>query len=253
MAPTNKTLGMDQEDPVYSQYLVHSRAEIAQILRAISRQTEMVTAYFNHGQEFFLTSIVEADPNQGRLVVDCGTDEAANARAMVAGKILFVTNQDRVKVQFSVSRLERIQHQGKPAFRAPFPAELLKLQRREAYRLAMPVGSPVICVIPEAGNGRLEVTVSDISVGGVGLSGFPMTQPLEIGRQFASCRIALPEEGTIVSALEVRNIQELTLRNGSQVKRAGCQFVDLPPAHQAMVQRYIIRIDRERRALVRGS
>lgn len=253
MPPTNNNPGMDQEDPVYSQYMMHTRAEIGQVLRAISRQTEMVTAYFNHGQEFFLTAIADVDPNQGRLIVDCGADEAVNARALAAGKILFVTSQDRVKVQFSVSRLERIQHQGKPAFRAPFPAELLKLQRREYYRLAMPMGSPVVCVIPEAGNGRLEVTVADISVGGVGLSGFPMVMALEIGQQFANCRIALAEEGTIASALEVRNIQELTLRNGTQVKRAGCQFIDLPPVHQAMIQRYIIRVDRERRALVRGS
>lgn len=253
MASPNNNSDLDPDDPVYSRYLMHSRPEIAQVLRALGRQTELVTAYFNHGQEFFLTSIVDVDPNQGRLIVDCGTDEAVNARAAAAGKVLFVTSQDRVKVQFAVVRLERVKFQGKPAFRAPFPTELLKLQRREYYRLSMPMGSPVMCIIPEAGNGRREVTVSDISVGGVGLSGFPMAQPLEIGQQFANCRIALPEEGTIASSLEVRNIQELTLRNGSQVKRAGCQFIDLPPAHQAMIQRYIIRIDRERRALTRGA
>lgn len=252
MAPVDNDQEMNEEDPVYSRYLVRSRPEIAQVLRAIGRQTEMVTAYFNHGNEFFLTAIIEADPNQSRLIVDCGSDEAVNARAVAAGKVMFVTSQERVKVQFSAPRLERVQYQGKPAFRAPFPVELLKLQRREAYRLAIPKGAPVMCVIPDADGSRLELSVADISVGGVGLSGFPMSQPLEIGQQFSGCRIAL-EEGMVVSTLEVRNIQELTLRSGNQVRRAGCQFIDAPAAHQAMIQRYIIRVDRERRALVRGS
>lgn len=252
MAPIQNDSGIDEDDPIYSRYLVHSRQEIAQVLRAVGRQTEMVTAYFNRGNEFFLTSIVEADPNTGRLIVDCGTDEAVNGRAVAGGRVMFVTSQDRVKVQFSVARLERVQYQGKPAFRAPFPTELLKLQRREYYRLAMPVGSPVMCVIPIA-SGKLELTVADISVGGAALSGFPLSETLEIGQQFSNARIVLPEEGTIVSALEVRNIQELTLRTGAQVRRAGCRFIDIPAAHQAIIQRYIIRVDRERRALVRGS
>ena len=56
-----------------------------------------------------------------------------------------------------------------------------------------------------------------------------------------------------MSSLEVRNQQQSALRSGEQVLRAGCYFVGIPAAHQAMIQRYIIRIDRERRALVRGS
>ena len=75
----------------------------------------------------------------------------------------------------------------------------------------------------------------------------------EKGQQLALCRIALPEEGTVVSTLEVRNLHQSTLRSGELVLRAGCHFVGIPAAHQAMIQRYIIRIDRERRAWERGS
>jgi len=53
--------------------------------------------------------------------------------------------------------------------------------------------------------------------------------------------------------MEVRNLQESSRRSGQLVLRVGCVYVGVPAPHQAMIQRYIIRIDRERRALVRGS
>ncbi len=235
-----------------SRFELESRAEIAQVLRALEREAALVTAYFNQGNEFFLTTVVEVNPAAGRVILDRGPDEEVNRRALVAGKILFVTAQDKVKVQFSAPTLKETLYDGRTAFAIPFPATLLKLQRREFYRLATPMGSPLVCTLPETPAGRLEVTVVDISVGGVGLSGFPLTMTLEIGQKLPAARIVLPHEGTLASALEVRNVQRITLRSGAQVQRAGCRFVDLPPAHQAMIQRYITRVDRERRALLRG-
>lgn len=249
---TGLTLSVNGERDL-GQYLVRSRQEMAQILRAISRQTELVTAYFNQGRNFFLTSIVDVDPARDEIIIDYGADAETNRRAAEAGKVVFVTSQDRVKVQFSVPALSLTEYQGRPAFRSGFPDDLLKLQRREFYRLVTPMRSPLTCVIPDAGQGRFEAGVADISVGGIGLTGFAAETPLEIGRIFESCRIALPEEGTVVSGLEVRNTQNIALRSGIQALRAGCHFIDIPAPHQAMIQRYIIRIDRERRALIKGS
>jgi len=251
--PEQKNIIQDNISEEYAKYLVSSRQEIAQILRALSRQNEMVTAYFNHGNEFFLTSIVEADATSGYLIVDCGAEEAANRRALAADKIVFVTNLDRIKIQFNTKALTQIKHQGRPAFRTALPTSLLKLQRREYYRLATPMRESPKCTIPDLAGAKHEVTVVDISVGGAGISGLPQEAPLEKGQLLAQCRIVLPEEGTVVSTLEVRSLQQSTLRSGESVLRAGCHFVDIPAAHQAMIQRYIIRIDRERRALVRGS
>lgn len=220
-----------------------------QILRALSRHNEMVTAYFNQGSEFFLTAIVEADAASGSLIVDCGSEAATNRRTLAADKIVFVTNLDRIKIQFSTRALSQIDHQGQPAFRTALPTSLLKLQRRKYYRLVAPMRAPPL----DLHGVKLDATVADISVGGVGVSGLPSEVPLEKGQLLPACRIVLPEQGTAVSALEVRSMQQTTLRSGETVLRVGCRFVDIPAAHQALIQRYIIRIDRERRALVRGS
>ena len=237
----------------YANYLVHSRQEIAQILRAIQRQNEVVTGYFNQGQSFFLSAVLDADPDTGYLILDCGSDAETNRRALASNKIVFVTNQNRIKIQFSTASLEQVEFEGRPAFRTRLPAALLKLQRREYYRLVAPIRTPLHCIIPNLNGERIEVEVADISVGGVALNGFPTTVTLTEGLILADCRIALPEEGTVVTTMDVRNMQEFSRRSGQVVLRVGCVYVGVPAPHQAMIQRYIIRVDRERRALVRGS
>jgi flagellar brake protein len=42
----------------------------------------------------------------------------------------------------------------------------------------------------------------------------------------------------------VRNMFRVTERSGPQL-RAGCQFVGLPGAADALIQRYILRMERE--------
>ena len=244
-----QNLFQDALSQEYAKYLVHSRQEITQILRAIMRQNEIVTAYFNQGQAFFLTSVLEADPNSGRLVLDCGPDPETNRRALASNKFIFVSNQNHIKIQFSTSALTPIEFKGRPALQVHLPANLLKLQRREYYRLVAPIRAPLRCIVPDLAGARLETEVADISVGGIGISGFPATFVLAQAQLLPNCRIALPEEGVVVTALEIRNLQQSARRSGQPVLRAGCVFVGIPAPHQAMIQRYIIRIDRERRAL----
>jgi c-di-GMP-binding flagellar brake protein YcgR len=242
----------DDDQSEYAQYLLHSQQEIAQVLRGVMKSTELVTAYLDHGKQFFLTSVIAVQPAGDALFLDYGIDTETNRRALQASRVVFVTSQQRVKVQFSTGPLQQVEFNGRPAFRTHLPSALLKLQRRECYRLITPIRSPLVCVVslPE---GRLEAMVTDISVGGVGLSGLPPVAVLEVGTQYGGCRIALPEEGTILAAIEVRSTQDVTLRTGAVVKRIGCRFVDVAASQQAMIQRYIIRVDRERQALVKGS
>lgn len=236
----------------YAQYLLHSPQEIAQVLRGVMKSTELVTAYFDHGAQFFITSVVAVHPGGDALFLDYGIDAETNRRALEASRLVFVTSQERVKVQFSTGPLQEVEINGRPAFRTHLPTTLLKLQRREYYRLVTPIRSPLVCVVP-APEGRIQAMVTDISVGGVGLTGLPPGAALDVGNRYAGCRIDLPDAGTILTAVEVRSLQDVALRSGAVVKRAGCRFVDISASQQAMIQRYIIRIDRERLALVKGS
>jgi c-di-GMP-binding flagellar brake protein YcgR len=74
----------------------------------------------------------------------------------------------------------------------------------------------------------------------------------ETDHLFDNCRIDLPDVGTITATLRVRSVFEFTLRSGVRSKRAGCQFIDLPGPMMTLIQRYIIRVERERKARESG-
>jgi len=231
-----------------SNYMIHSRLEILYILRAIQNKNELVTAYFNHGKDFILTSIIDVDGDTGSLTLDLGADEIINRRAQASDKIILVTAMDRVKVQFVVDGMEPVDHLGRPAFKAGIPRELLKLQRREYYRLSTPLINPIKCVMTKAGGGKIEATIADISLGGIAITNDQNMIAFEIGDKFSACRIVLPEIGTVTAEIEIRNVHEVTMKNGAKTQRAGCMFIGLPSGQQAMIQRYIIKLDRERHA-----
>lgn len=234
----------------YSQYLIHSKAEIIQLLRAIMQKTEMVTAYFNQGKDFILTSIL--DVTDSHVTLDFGANPALNRKILDSDKVLFASAVDRVKVQFNAMHIEAVKFQQRDAFRVPLPQVVLKLQRREYYRISTPITQPIKCEIP-LGNGKVNVSVADISIGGIGIIGCPPELQLDKGLVYPGCRIDLPDIGSIVATLEIRSILEVTLRSGATTQRSGCQFVNLPSAMQVLLQRYITKLERDRRAKIAGA
>jgi len=243
---------LEPED--YSQYLLHSKNEIQFILRAILTQAARITVYFNQGKDFLLTAILAVD-DKG-LVLDYGSSGEMNRRALAADRLFCVASLDRVRVQFILQGVRRIEYEGRPAFAAALPDTLLRLQRREYYRLTTPVARPLKCRIPtmraDGTKETMDVTVVDISGGGLAVVAPPEGVAFEPGMEFPNCRVELPEVGILVATLEVRNRFEVTLRSGARVTRSGCQFANLPGPMLTLVQRYIIKVERERKARESG-
>lgn len=123
------------------------------------------------------------------------------------------------------------------------PSQVVRLQRRDFYRVATPVMDPVRVSIPmpQAEDGPTVFSLSDISCGGIGLVDNQMTLGATVGRTFPKCLIDLPEVGTITTGLQIRNSLTTTLQDNRTNRRLGCQFVDISSAHMSMVQRYVTK------------
>ena len=249
--PQKTSLDADQGD--YSKYQLYSRSEILFLLRALIQKKCMLTAYFDHGRTFFLTSLIALSDDGQWLYLDYGTDPDINAKALVTDKVILTTMLDKVKIQFSVPGFQQTSANGQPIFAARTPETVLRLQRREFYRLTTPIANPLKCVMPVAkpDGTRVKVaaTLLDISGGGVGLMVPTEIAPLVTpGAQVDNCEITLPEEGTIVTGLAVRSAFNATSKAGHSYLRLGCEYTALPGTQLAMIQRYITRMERERKA-----
>jgi c-di-GMP-binding flagellar brake protein YcgR len=238
----------------YTQYLLHARSEVLFVLRALQSAADRITVHFNDGRDFLLTSVIAVD-DKG-LTLDVGSNVDMNQRALAADKLFCATSHDKVRVQFLLRGLTRIETDLGPALRADLPDAVLRLQRREYYRLTAPIARPLKCQIPmTAVDGKqlkVEVSIIDISGGGLAIMVPPVGIEFQPDMEFPNCRIELPEVGFIVATLQVRNLFDVTLRSGGHVSRAGCQFINLPGPMLTLVQRYIVKVERERKARETG-
>ncbi len=240
----------------FSRYLVHDRREIVQIMKALAEKRSLVTAHLDAGSSF-ITAVLGVSADGEALILDASTDEQVNARAATASEIVCDTRLERVRVQFTVPPVERFPHDGLLALRTRLPDTVLRLQRREFYRLVTPIATPVLCTIamedPAGERKSVPVKVLDISSGGVAVIVPPSEITLEPGMAFDDCRLMLPEGEPLQVRMVVRNLFHIDTRNGVRMWRAGCEFLGLPNALAARIQRYIFKMERDRRARVAGA
>jgi flagellar brake protein len=235
---------LDADD--FARYVLEGQTDIVFYLRAIKDRKANVSVYAGRARDSFPSAVLEIDDGRNTMLMDLPGDEAQMAQAGKASPLVFLTSLERVKVQFMVAGGTITTHDGRPALACALPTRMLRLQRRDYYRLILPPHPPLRCLIPDPDkDGRMiEADIVDISGGGLAVVAPPDGLSLSVDSVIDQCQITLPELGTITATLQVRNMFRVTERSGPQL-RAGCQFVGLPGAADALIQRYILRMERE--------
>lgn len=240
--------GLLKDDGHFSQYVVNQQNEIVYIFRSLIEKGDLVSASFDHGKHIMLTVIVGVDPLRGLAFLDFGSIEAQNQKILHSDKIIFVTSHDKVKIQFATNKIEKTVFDSRDAFKIKLPDSLIRLQRREYYRLQLPAFTPLKCAIPIADD-YVMAEVVDISLGGIKITLPPMETAFELGTILAKCKMELPDIGLIEADLKICNISEVTLKSGLKNHRAGCGFINLSQRMQGMIQRFLIHVERKLRAM----
>jgi c-di-GMP-binding flagellar brake protein YcgR len=244
----------DAELENWHDFEVESRKEIFSLLRGIGEKNQLIRMLIQGEADVCVTSILEVDEQDRTVMLDCSIDKEQNKRILASRRLSFETTLDKVRILFAADHIEATTFEGNPAFKIAIPATLIRLQRREFYRIATPVTNPVRVVIPlpaELG-GSTTFPLADISCGGIAILDNKMILGDTIGKNYVDCRIDLPEIGQVATALQVRNSLDLTLLNNKTNRRLGCEFVNIPRGMLAHVQRYITKLERERNARIAG-
>lgn len=234
-------------------YQTWSRHEILLLLHDIIDRRVPVTLHFDQGEQQMPTALLHLNPGFEELIFDSAVPDAANARIIESKRLTFVAFVDHIKIQFRAGHAEAARFEGRPALRVRIPDAVLRLQRRDAFRVDLPKADALYCDIggntqPRAGITRL--MISDLSVGGINLITDATPGGWKPGALLGQCRIALPGESAFTAALEIRH----TVAAGRDARgklriQYGCAFVQLPGTAVNLIQRYINQIERMRRAL----
>ena len=235
------------------QFIVQNEKEIFQILNDLAKHHEMLKVTFNH--DTCLTNVISVEANNHVVYLDIGIDDAFNSRLLASHHVVF-SKDDGIRIKWISTHVSLPTLKDGKAIKIDLPQKMMRLQRREFFRLATPIVNPVSCLIPisdEANpdaNRVLELTLVDVSLGGIGVvTANPLDELLVIGANFDKCKISLPEVGETSLTLQVRNITPITMKDGSSKHRVGLQFISPSRGNEGLINRYTYKLERQAMAV----
>jgi flagellar brake protein len=247
----------DEAPEELNRYQVVSRREIISILRTLSNQNQLVRMQVDNGNEAIMTSVLGVEEGSGLMVIDCARSAISNQKIVAGRRFSFETSLDNIRILFSAEKVELCEYDGREAFMLAIPKNVVRLQRREYYRVPTPVVNPVRCTIRIQNDEDkpaqvLSFPLQNVSGGGVAIIDENKVLDDTIGQLYKDCKIDLPGSTLVIATLEIRNSHEVKLSNGKTIRRIGCLFVDLPSTMLSAVQRYITKLERDQAARTKG-
>lgn len=240
---------LDREK-VLARYAVHSRTEILFLLRTIQKRKLLVNLDLPGSRQIIVTSVIAVNESKNTLTLDVARGDALNQELLSGKGAEFITHLDGVSISFGTGRVILCDYEKLPALRIALPKSLIRLQRREHFRVPLPIANPIKCIVPAASTENpdpITTHILDIGCGGVALADTGGRLGPETGRVLPGCRVLLPETDPLFTSLEVRNSAQIRLTNGAFQTRLGCKFIDLPNDMAATLQRFVTNIERVRR------
>ena len=241
----------DEEDP----FLVTSPLEIQSLLRSIATKGVLLRMQIEGRTVAIVTTILDVDADNGVFIVDNSAEEDFNRRVVNADKVLFETTLDKVRIEFSVGKMDSCMQDGRPALRASLPDSVNRIQRREYYRVEIPVSNRAICTVATPGSKagkQVSLDIKDISAGGISVLDNDRVLNNTLHTVFRACKLDLPEAGTVITDLQIVRSQDDTLANGRPSRSLGFAFINLSNPMNFIVQQYIGKLERKLNAKRRG-
>jgi c-di-GMP-binding flagellar brake protein YcgR len=241
------------------QYIVHNPKEIVQILNDLLKQKAMLKVSFNHGADEYLTTVIAVDDKTHAVHLDIGRDEDFNRRLLASHQVVFL-KEDGVKIKWTSTHIAEVNLKDGKAIKVALPKDLLRLQRREFYRFATPIVNPVLCRVdvPDAHDAEtlntLELALADVSLGGIGvLTPEPLDSALALGAYLHHCKISFPDVGVTDLTLQVKNINQVHVKEGVLKHRIGLQYIAPSRGNEGLINRYVYILERQLIALANNK
>lgn len=234
-------------DDNHDAFTITFRREIIFYLRQLINDGQQISAIFNEGRDTILTVLLDVNEAKDTLTFDWGSSEEINRRFLASERNFFVATPQGIRNQFLCGKPRQTTYKKHPAFEVRLPKKYVRLQRREYFRLVLPMTLRPKCSFPAPDGSTLEAAVLDVGLGGVALEVAAASVPLEAGMTIGNVRIELSNFGEFNVAFQVRHIGQAT-RGAKQITRLGCQFEKLARAQEQVLQKFITQVQRDERA-----
>jgi c-di-GMP-binding flagellar brake protein YcgR len=235
-----------------SSFSIQNPKQIVNYLSLLFKKKYLIRARFGIHNESYITTLLGIDEKNNTLILDYGPKESLNYHILTSGRITFETEYKGIKVSFSGSALKKIIYKGEPAFSAPIPKTLFWMERREYYRVKMPLSKLSYCQLILENKPPFYFKIYDIS-----LSGFSMLNDYKEtfdqmipGTLFTQCKLVLSDagEGKVSEdavSCDIRYNYIINPGKLQKTQKVGCKLIKITPSIEEVIQRYMQQIQRE--------
>lgn len=232
-------------DGIDARFLVHGRMEILALLNELIYYSEPVSVHFGT-EECMETRLLEA--REHTLIFEAGRNAQVNARLAAASACTFSARPQGIQVLFATGQVEPFSWGDSAAFSVALPTRLARLQRQESVRtIVPPQQSPEVALYSRDGGLLGRWPLRDLSVGGLGVA-LPTQDKLNHAAAAVRAQLDIPGYTEVDCAVSVRHATDLVQSDGEFGYRIGLGFINLPEPMRVAILRYIVDIERERRA-----
>lgn len=234
-----------------SDYIVKNAKMVFNHFNELVTKKCLISAHFGDRNTSFLTTIVELDPKNKLLHLDCGPSEAVDSQLLASGKVLFRTEYNGIKVSFSAKNIQKTKSGGEPVLSMPIPDSIFWMQRRQYYRVKIPFahnGSYCQMTFKSEEDDSVETVkfpLYDLSITGIAfLNPDPKwAERLQPDCQFVDCSLHLNNGNHAMVGFVIKN--NVKVRSGTLTlqDKIGCLFQSMPTNFETSIQRYMQEIE----------
>jgi len=227
-------------------FSIQNPKQIINHLSLLVKKKCLLGARFGANDESYITTLLSIDEANNRVVLDYGPKEELNQGILRAGKVTFDTEYEGIKVSFTGTELKKISHNGEPAFSMPVPESLYWMQRREYYRVKLPLSKPSYCQLIVGDRKPVNLKIYDISLTGFALLNVSkeVSDLLIPGKSFEQCNLMLLEAGESLISFEICNKYVINPDKLQKIQKIGCKFTKITRPVEEVIQHYMQQIQR---------
>ncbi|MDH4394265.1 MAG: flagellar brake protein [Limnobacter sp.] len=226
------------------EFSMSSPITIGKYLHNMQEEENEVYIYFNEGQQSFVTEILGMDLSNGHVWLGRPYDKNLLSGLNEHTEFVAVAFPENIKLQFQCKGILQSVYEGGQALRIEVPKSMVRLQRRNYFRVMADEEMMAHLHIEDDGlKGDYELV--DISLAGCGIS-VPTRQQFKVGQIIASAKLVVPDGSPPLKVkLTVKNIK--TNPDNNQDRCVGCEMILLIPKEESRLQRFLLAAERRQR------
>ncbi len=236
--------------PEQESFLIGSQNQRQNLINMIINKEIPVTAYLVDDNKkttlHFSTQLLGIEPENGALIFGVTTDMALNKQISEATMLYCASTINDVPIEFMLDTPQQERRADKMCFLSPFPQLLIRMQRREFFRINIPQGISAICYFPTEAT-PVKTELADISIGGFSiLVHGDCLLPFKVDDIIEECEIQLSLNDGFKTTLKVKNNIVKSNNNSEITTLIGFTFIDIPASIESRIQRFIFNIESKR-------